>query len=87
MDKGNRIREDIPHGQDTQNLRARIGSHTGAVPRRSRVGSRVQRITTLKSESLDLCVAHNIIHSSETKERNLIFIFYFNFNSSKQLKS
>ena len=37
MDEGNRIQEDIPNGPDTQNLRARIGSHTGAVPRMSRV--------------------------------------------------
>jgi hypothetical protein len=51
VDEGNRIREDIPHGPDTQKLSARVCSHTGAVPRRSRVGSRVQRITTLKSES------------------------------------
>ena len=37
LDEGNRIQEDIPNGPDTQNLRARIGSHTGAVPRMSRV--------------------------------------------------
>ena len=41
LDEGNRIQEDIPYDPDTQNLGARIGSHTGAVPRVNRVGSRV----------------------------------------------
>ena len=41
LDEGNRIQEYIPYDPDTQNLRARIGLHTGAVPRVSRVGSGV----------------------------------------------